>query len=480
MAGGGTMESWKQRLFREIPKVDEVLEWPEVRTDAEKFPRWALLDAVRETLARRRDLLGSLTGPADDTGGERAGLAAQVLASLSRRGRPSLRPVINASGIIVHTNLGRSPLAREALEQIDRVARGYSNLEYSLERGERGSRQDHGEELLRRITGAESALAVNNNAAAVFLCLNTVAEGREVVVSRGQLVEIGGSFRIPDVMRKSGAVLREVGTTNKTKAADYREAIGPATALLMRVHTSNFRVVGFTAAVDLPELVAIGRAAAVPVLDDLGSGSLIDLAPHGLPGEPTVQSAVAAGADLVTFSGDKLLGAPQAGLIVGRGDLIDRIRKNPLHRAMRIDKLTLAGLEATLRLYLEGERGWERIPTVRMIAEPVDMVRKRARRALRRLSPESRALWRAAVVTTTCQVGGGALPVEPLPSAALALGGEGRPAHRLEEALRQAPLAVIGRLQEGRLLLDMRTVAEEDVATLAAAVDAAARRLERA
>jgi len=474
------MESWKQRLFREIPKVDEVLEWSEVRTGAEGFPRWALLDAVRETLARRRDHLGSLADPAADTGGDRMALSAQVLSFLSKRGGASLRPVINASGIIVHTNLGRSPLAREALEQIERVARGYSNLEYALDRGERGSRQDHCEELLRRVTGAESALAVNNNAAAVFLCLNTVAEGREVVVSRGQLVEIGGSFRIPDVMRKSGAILREVGTTNKTKAADYREAIGPSTALLMRVHTSNFRVVGFTAAVDLPELVAVGRAAAIPVMDDLGSGSLIDLAPHGLPGEPTVQSAVAAGADLVTFSGDKLLGAPQAGMIVGRRDLIDRIRKNPLHRAMRIDKLTLAGLEATLRLYLEGERGWSRIPTLRMIAEPVDSVRRRARRALRRLSPGARALWRAAVVPSTCQVGGGALPVEPLSSAALALGGADLPAHRLEEALRRAPRAVIGRLQEGRLLLDMRTVAEEDVAPLAAAVEAAAARLESA
>jgi L-seryl-tRNA(Ser) seleniumtransferase len=474
------MESWKQKLYRELPKVDEVLGWPEVQAGADGYPRWALLDAVRETLERRRELLGSLAVPAADTGGDRQGLAAHVLASLAQRGGASLRPVINASGIIVHTNLGRSPLAREALEQIERVARSYSNLEYTLDQGERGSRQDHCEGLLRRITGAEAALAVNNNAAAVFLCLNTVAEGREVIVSRGQLVEIGGSFRIPDVMRKSGAILREVGTTNKTKPADYRDAVGPSTALLMRVHTSNFRVVGFTASVDLPELVAVGRDAAIPVMDDLGSGCLIDLAPHGLPGEPTVQSAVATGADLVTFSGDKLLGAPQAGMIVGRRDLIDCIRKNPLHRAMRIDKLTLAGLEATLRLYLEGTRGWARIPTLRMIAEPVDSIRRRARSVLRRLAPEIRAAWRAAVVPSTCQVGGGALPVDPLPSAALALGGADLPAHRLEEALRRAPLAVIGRLQEGRLLLDLRTVGEEEVAPLAAAVNAAAAGLENA
>ncbi len=474
------MEPWKQKLFRELPKVDEVIGWPEVQTGAAAYPRWALLDAVRGVLELRRERLGALGDPGADSGSSRRDMATAVLVLLDRRGGANLRAVVNAAGIIVHTNLGRSPLAREALEQIARVARGYSNLEYTLDLGERGSRQDHCEGLLRRLTGAEAALAVNNNAAAVFLCLNTLAEGREVVVSRGQLVEIGGSFRIPDVMRKSGAILREVGTTNKTKAADYRDAVGPTTALLMRVHTSNFRVVGFTASVELPDLVSIGRAAAVPVLDDLGSGCLIDLAPYGLPGEPTVQDAVAAGADLVTFSGDKLLGAPQAGMIVGRAGLVDRIRRNPLHRAMRIDKLTLAGLEATLRLYLEGERGFARIPTLRMIVEPIDAIRLRARRTLRRLSPDTRAAWRAAVVPSTCQVGGGALPLEPLPSSALALGGPDRPAHRLEEALRRGPLAVIGRLQEGRLLLDMRTVDDGEIVPLAAAVDAAVRKLENA
>jgi len=471
------MEAWRQQLYRGIPKVDEVVGWPEVSAAASALPRWALLDAVRETLALRRGEVVALARPEDDPGGGRERIGALLLGGLPARGLPHLRPLINATGILVHTNLGRSPLAAEALEQIDRVARGYSNLEYALARGERGSRQDHCEELLRRLTGAAGALAVNNNAAAVFLCLNTLAEGREVVVSRGQLVEIGGSFRIPDVMRKSGALLREVGTTNKTRAADYREAITPATALLLRVHTSNFRVVGFTAAVELPELVAVGRAAGVPVMDDLGSGSLVDLSAHGLPGEPTVQDAVAAGADLVTFSGDKLLGGPQAGLIVGRRDLVELVRKNPLHRAMRIDKLTLAGLEATLRLYLEGERGRDRIPTLRMITEPLAAVRARARRALRRLSPATRNAWQASVVPSACQVGGGALPLEPLPSAALALGGQERPAHRLEEALRRAPLPVIGRVQEGRLLLDLRTVAAGEVTDLAAAVEAATRSL---
>jgi L-seryl-tRNA(Ser) seleniumtransferase len=471
------MEHWRQGLFRAIPKVDEALAWPEVAAELGRSPRWVVLDALRDVLEGRRAEIAALSAPEADPGADERSLRGRFAALLPGRAATRLRPLINASGIIVHTNLGRSPLAAEARAHVDRIAAGYSNLEYTIDSGERGSRQDHCEELLRRLTGAEAALVVNNNAAAVFLCLNTLAEGREVVVSRGQLVEIGGSFRIPDVMRKSGALLREVGTTNKTRVADYRDAVGPATALLLRVHTSNFRVVGFTAAVDLPDLVEAGRDAGVPVMDDLGSGCLVDLAPHGLPGESTVQQAVAAGAALVTFSGDKLLGGPQAGFILGRGDLIARIRQNPLHRAMRIDKLTLAGIEATLRLYLEGERGWRRIPTLAMITAPLGEVRSRARRALRRLAPATREAWSPAVVPSSCQVGGGALPVEPLPSAALALGAPGRPAHRLEEALRRGPTPVVGRMLEGRLLLDMRTVADADVAALASAVDAAARAL---
>jgi L-seryl-tRNA(Ser) seleniumtransferase len=468
------MESWKQGLYRGIPKVDEVLAWPELAGAVDASPRWALIETVREVLERRRTAIDALTAPAEGGAEPRERTVLEILALLPRRSRPHLRRLVNATGIIVHTNLGRSVLPPAVRREIDAVAGGYSNLEYTIEAGERGSRQDHCEELLRRLTGAEAALAVNNNAAAVFLCLNTLAEGREVVVSRGQLVEIGGSFRIPDVMAKSGARLREVGTTNKTRASDYLDAVGPETALLLRVHTSNFRVVGFTAAVELPELVRIGSAAGVPVMDDLGSGCLVDLSAFGLPGEPTVQEAVATGADLVTCSGDKLLGGPQAGIVVGRRALVERIRRNPLHRAMRIDKLTLAALEGTLRLYLEGERGWRQLPTLRMISEPVAAVRRRALRTLRRLSPRVRAAWHAAVVPSTSQVGGGALPIEPLPSAALSLGGPERPAHRLEEALRLGTPPVIGRVQEGRLLLDLRTVDEAEARQLAAAVEAAA------
>lgn len=467
------MEDWRQKLFRAIPKVDDVLSWPELRAALDALPRWAALDAVRGVIESLRAEIEALAAPADDPAGGRPGLLARLLPALAAQGLPRLREVVNASGIVVHTNLGRSPLAAEARARIDAVAASYSNLEYDVPSGGRGSRQAHCDELLRRLTGAEAALVVNNNAAAVFLCLNTLAEGREVVVSRGQLVEIGGSFRIPDVMRKSGALLREVGTTNKTRARDYREAVGPGTALLLRVHTSNFRVVGFTESVDLGELVAIGRAAGVPVMDDLGSGCLVDLAAHGLPGEPTAADAVGAGADLVTFSGDKLLGAPQAGVILGRRELVERIRSNPLHRAMRVDKLTLAGLEATLRLYREGPSGWARIPTLRMIAEEPAAVRRRARRLLRRLPASLRECWSARVVPSTCQVGGGALPAEPLPSFAVRLGGPDRPAHRLEAALRLGDPPVVARLLDGGLLLDLRTVEDSRLPLLARAVTAA-------
>ncbi len=463
-------EKWRQELYREIPKVDEFLGREMVRRALAAHPRWAVLETVREVLEGRRALISSLASPPREGESPVEGLEEEFQRRLSGHALPRLKPLVNATGIIVHTNLGRSCLAPEALRQAERVAAGYSNLEYRLDRGERGSRQDHVTELLCRLTGAEAALAVNNNAAAVLLCLGTHAAGREVVVSRGQLVEIGGSFRIPDVMARSGAVLREVGTTNKTHLSDYRDAVGPQTAMILKVHTSNFQVVGFTSSVALAELASLGREHGLPVMDDLGSGCLVDLSAYGLRGEPTVRSAVEAGADLVTFSGDKLLGGPQSGLIVGRRDLVDAIRSNPLHRAVRLDKVTLAALEATLRLYLEGERVLSRIPTLRMISEPVDLVRRRARRLARRLSPETKSALAVSVVTTASQVGGGALPLEEIPSAAVSLGGR-RPAHELEEGLRKHSPPVIGRVHEGRLLLDMRTVADGEIETVAAAVE---------
>ncbi len=467
-------ESWRQKLYREIPKVDEFLEEEPVRRALGEFPRWVVLETVRELLDRRRGEITRLSAAAAGDGAVAASLLAEFAALLSAHALPRLRPLINATGIIVHTNLGRSVLPPAAIAQADIIARGYSNLEYDLGAGARGSRQDLVTELLCHLTGAEAALAVNNNAAAVLLCLATLAHRREVVVSRGQLVEIGGSFRIPDVMTRSGAVLREVGTTNKTHPHDYRGAIGPDTALLLKVHTSNFQVVGFTSSVSIAALAAMGKEEGIPVMEDLGSGCLVDLSPYGLRGEPTVRSVVNDGADIVTFSGDKLLGGPQAGLIVGRRALLERIQRNPLLRALRPDKVTLAALEATLRLYREGEKAFEKIPTLRMISEPVEKVRRRARRLLRRLGSDTRRRLGTAIVPSAAQVGGGALPLQEIPSFALALGTAARPAHRLEEEIRKLSTPVIGRILDNRLLLDMRTVEESEIGPLAASLDALA------
>jgi L-seryl-tRNA(Ser) seleniumtransferase len=352
------------------------------------------------------------------------------------------------------------------------IAAGYSNLELALESKQRGSRYSHVKGLLQRLTGAESALAVNNNAAAVLLALETLARGREVVVSRGELIEIGGEFRIPDIMARSGATLREVGTTNRTHLRDYAEAIGPDTALLLKVHTSNYRVVGFTAEVTSRELVALGRDRGVPVIEDLGSGSLLDLRRWGFPYEPTVPEVVGAGVDLVTFSADKLLGGPQAGVVVGRHALVSRLEKNPINRALRIDKLTIAALEATLDAYDAGH-AQDTIPTLRLLTEPLVAIRRRARQVLARLGSEVRERTAAAIVDDHAQVGGGALPTVQLPTAALALGATPEAARALDEQLRRGDPAVIGRIAADRLLLDCRTVFPSQVSALAAAVTSA-------
>jgi L-seryl-tRNA(Ser) seleniumtransferase len=353
------------------------------------------------------------------------------------------------------------------------VASAYSNLELDLATKERGSRYSHVERLLRALTGAEDALVVNNNAAAVLLALETLAHGREVVVSRGELIEIGGEFRIPDIMLRSGAVLREVGTTNRTHLRDYTDAIGPSTGLLLKVHTSNYRVVGFTAGVSSSELAALGRERSIPVMEDLGSGSLLDLRPYGFPYEPAVPEVVASGVDVVTFSGDKLLGGPQAGIIVGTRAIVARLKKNPWNRALRIDKLTLAALEATLYAY-EAGAARETIPTLQMLTEPLADVLRRARRVLRAVPPEPRERLALRVDEDHAQVGGGALPTVELPSAGLAAGRTGADARRLDEALRTGEPPVIGRLSEDRLFLDCRTVLRSQVPTLAQALVRAA------
>jgi L-seryl-tRNA(Ser) seleniumtransferase len=365
--------------------------------------------------------------------------------------------VLNATGVIVHTNLGRAPLAASAIARVSEVGGAYSNLELDLESGARGSRQAHVVELLRRLTGAESALVVNNNAAAVLLAVAALAEGREVVVSRGELVEIGDGFRIPEVLARSGARMIEVGTTNRTHAADYEQAIGPDTAALLRVHQSNYRIVGFTASVPTRELAEIAQRARLPLVDDLGSGSLLDVGD-----EPTAAASIAAGADLVTFSGDKLLGGPQAGVVAGRAELVERLRRHPLQRALRADKLTLAALEGTLAILTDPERARAEIPVLRMLDEPVEAVRERAERLAGLIGGE--------VEETVARVGGGALPLAELPSSACAV------EEQLGQELRLGDPPVVGIVRDGRLLLDARTLAEGDVDEVARAVLRARRR----
>jgi L-seryl-tRNA(Ser) seleniumtransferase len=451
--------------LRALPSVDQLLRRLAERRETAGIPRARLTELVRDVLdVERRRLAAGQGKPADAET-----LEARVLEPVTRAGLFSLRPVINATGVVLHTNLGRALLSPLALERLARVAGEYSNLELDVATKERGSRYAHVEGLLRRLTGAEDALVVNNNAAAVLLALESVAHGREVIVSRGELIEIGGEFRIPDIMLRSGAVLREVGATNRTHLRDYTEAIGPQTALLLKVHTSNYRVVGFTADVSSRELVELGRQRGLPVMEDLGSGCLIDLRPYGFPHEPTVQEVVASGVDLVSFSGDKLLGGPQAGIIVGRRELVARLKKNPWNRALRIDKLTLAALEATLYAYDAGQAP-ETIPTLRLLTEPLAGVRRRAGRVLSRLPAEVRHRLGATVVEDRAQVGGGALPTVELPSAALAVGRTPEAARTLDVALRAGDPPVIGRIVDDRLLLDCRTLLASQVAAMAAAL----------
>jgi L-seryl-tRNA(Ser) seleniumtransferase len=399
--------------------------------------------AAREALERAREEIAAGHEPGD--------LAERTVAIAARDAAPRLRRAINATGVVLHTNLGRSPLAARALELVREVGAGYSNLEYDLESGERGSRQDHLAAVLRRLTGAEDALVVNNNAAAVLLVLASLAEGREVVVSRGELIEIGDGFRIPDVLARSGARLVEVGTTNRTRAADYESAVREDTALLLRVHQSNFRTVGFTDRPTLRELVAVARRHDLPLVDDLGSGSFIALAD-----EPLVPEAIAGGADLVCFSGDKLLGGPQAGIVVGRADLVSRLRRHPLQRALRPDKLTLAALEGTLLLYLDPERALREVPSLRMLHEPVEEVQARAERLAGLVGGD--------VVETAARAGGGALPLLDLPSAAVAVEAE------LAASLRFADPPVVALVRDDRTLLDCRTIADDEVEAVAQAL----------
>ena len=429
-----------------LPSVDRLLQRRESEALIARHGRPAVTEAIRLTLG---DMRAARVPEANESV-----ILERVAERLESEARPSLRPVLNLTGTVLHTNLGRAQLPEEAIEAMAAAARNAVNLEYDLESGKRGERDRHVEKLLCRLTGAEAAAVVNNNAAAVLLVLSTLAARKEVPTSRGELIEIGGAFRLPDIMARSGCRLREVGTTNRTHLSDYAEAIGAKTGLVLKVHTSNYAIEGFTASVSEKDLSALCRERQVPFAVDLGSGTLADLSRFGLPHEPTAAEALAHGADLVTFSGDKLLGGPQAGLIVGRAALVDRIRRNPLKRALRLDKITLAALGAVLRLYSDPDRLATRLPTLRMLARPVGDIRRMAERLL----PALQGKFDVRVVDCESQIGSGALPTQRLPSAGLAL----RPGTaKTAAAFRKLPIPVIGRLQDGAFILDLRCLEDE-------------------
>lgn len=462
-------ESSKLRL---IPKVDVILNDPELIGITSDVPRWIYMDAVRDELdSVRRRLIEDPDGTAGEELLERSGMIRRIGHRISLARLYGLRRVVNGTGIIIHTNLGRAVLARVAANRIAEVAGHYSNLEFDLDEGRRGLRHARLKELIRRLTGAEDALVVNNNAAAVLLTLNTLARGREVIVSRGELVEIGGSFRIPDVMARSGAIMKEVGTTNRTHLKDYEKAIRPETAILLKVHTSNYQVVGFTHQPTLEELAGLGKSRNITVVEDLGSGCLVDLSPFGLSGEPPVGRSIEAGADLVTFSGDKLLGGPQAGIIIGRADLVRSIESNPLHRALRIDKFTAAAMEATLRLYLEGERAYSKIPVLSMITKDNRKLKSLGRRLLKKWAKSIPGHVKVALAETFSQVGGGSLPMQNLPSVSLSMVSERMSVNDLESYFRMFEPPIIGRILEDRFLLDLRTIQEDDLDVILSALE---------
>jgi L-seryl-tRNA(Ser) seleniumtransferase len=460
-----------QRTSRSrLPSVDRLAHHPSLKDSIQRHGRPVVIQAIRDTLEHQRKT-PEATGVSEGLPGldgtddlERA-LAQGALERIAVQMQASLRPVLNLTGTVLHTNLGRAPLPPEALEAIAAVGRGASNLEFDLARGARGERDDHVAGWLTRLTGAPAAVVVNNNAAAVVLLLRALAPRREVLVSRGELIELGGSFRLPDIMREAGCVLREVGTTNRTHLKDFEQAIGPRTALIMQVHTSNYRIEGYTQAVEARELSQLAAAHALPFVVDLGSGTLTDLTRLGLPAEPTPAQAMAQGADLVTFSGDKLLGGPQAGMVVGRADLIARLRKHPLKRALRCDKMTLAALEAVLRLYADPERLTLRVPALRWLTRPAAELRAMAIELQPAIqgwldTDPGAGHWKAEVVSLNSQIGSGALPVESLPSAGLCIRGKtkarGTDLQALAQRLRNLPLPVIGRIAQDALWLDLR------------------------
>ncbi|RKD32478.1 L-seryl-tRNA(Sec) selenium transferase [Thermohalobacter berrensis] len=458
----------KAKLFSKLPKVDQVLSNDNIKKLMKRIPRDIIVESIREELdLLRKKIKDGIIISLKELEKEIIKLPNNVTSNANEKIKPKFKRVINATGVVIHTNLGRSLISPKIIDHIKDVTTNYSNLEFDLDEGKRGSRYSHIEEIIAKVTGAESAMVVNNNAAAVLLVLSTIAKEKEVVVSRGELVEIGGSFRVPDVMEQSGAKLVDVGTTNKTHIWDYERAIGEDTAALLKVHTSNYRILGFTSSVKLEDLVKLGERYNIPVVEDLGSGVLVDLSKYGLQYEPTVQESIKAGVDIVTFSGDKLLGGPQAGIIIGKKKYIDEMKKNPLTRAIRIDKFTISALEATLRLYLNEEDAIKNIPTLKMLTTSLNELEKKAQILYRKIDEKVEDNISIKITDQFSQVGGGSMPLEEIPTKAIMISSNNHSVSNIERKLRKFHTPIVARIYKDNLFIDLRTVKDEELDIIA-------------
>lgn len=465
-----------ENIYSRIPKVDVILEKDEIERLIERTSRNLVMEAIREELDEIRKSI-SKSKDMDRIGEKIDRISENIVAKTEKKFENRFKRVVNATGIVIHTNLGRSLINKEVMDSVYDLATNYSNLEFDLETGERGSRYSHLVDMIKRVTGAEDALVVNNNAAAVVLVLSAMAAGKEVITSRGELVEIGGSFRIPEVMEQSGAKLVDVGATNKTNIEDYRRAITEETGALLKVHTSNYRIMGFTESLELETIVALGNESSIPVIEDLGSGVLIDLSKYGLEYEPTVQDSVDAGVDIITFSGDKLLGGPQAGIIVGKKEYIQVMKKHPLNRAFRIDKFTIAALEGTMKLYLSEEKAVENIPTLKLLTQNIEEIESRAKLLLEKLHLTDKSDIDIEIVDELSQVGGGSMPLERIPTKAVRISSPNRNISKLEKNLRKLKIPIISRLYKDSIYMDMRTVRLDEVEIIAEGLGEAIERL---